>query len=126
MSELRPFELGYPGTELRRQLVTAVLAGEKTATAGLWSDYVAESEPLGTAGDRYALLGVDGEPVAVVELTEARRVPAREIDAAFARDEGEGFESVEDWQVAHERFFGRPIEPDTEIAALRFRVVERL
>jgi len=41
-------------------------------------------------------------------------------------DEGEGFESVDDWRLAHERFFEQPIEPETQIVALRFRVVERL
>ncbi len=44
----------------------------------------------------------------------------------FARDEGEGFETVDDWRVAHETFFGRPIEPETEIVAMRFRLVERV
>jgi uncharacterized protein YhfF len=126
VSELPPFELGYARTALRRQLVEAVLAGEKTATAGLWSEYEAEGEPLGSAGDRYLLHGYDDEPVAVVEATEVRLVPAGEIDAQFARDEGEGFESVEDWRVAHERFFEQPITPETEIVAIRFRVVERL
>jgi uncharacterized protein YhfF len=126
VSELPPFELGYAHTELRRQLVEAVLAGEKTATAGLWSEYEAEGEPLGSAGDHYLLHGYDDEPVAVVEATEVRLVPAGEIDAQFARDEGEGFESVEDWRVAHERVFEQPITHETEIVAIRFRVVERL
>jgi uncharacterized protein YhfF len=126
MSDLPPFGLGYPRTELRRQLVAAVLAGEKTATAGLWSEYEAEGETPGSAGDRYLLHDFDDEPVAVVELTDSRLVPAGEIDVEFARDEGEGFESVEDWRIAHEAFFQQPIEPDTTIVALRFRVVERL
>ena len=43
-------------------------------------------------------------------MTEARVVPAGEIDEQFARDEGEGFESVEDWRVAHEHFFGRELD----------------
>jgi uncharacterized protein YhfF len=114
-------ELGYPRTDLRRQLVDAVLRGEKTATAGL-------PEPggsHGSAGDRELLLGFDDEPVGVVELTEVRVVPAGEIDEQFARDEGEGFESVEDWRVAHERFFECPIHDDTRIVAVRFRLVER-
>jgi len=126
VSELPPFELGHPRTELRRQLVDAVLRGEKTATAGLLEDYEAEGEEVDRVGDRCALLGYDGEPVAVVEVTEARVIPAGDIDERFARDEGEGFESVDDWRVAHERFFDRPIEPDTPIVAVRFRVVERL
>jgi uncharacterized protein YhfF len=55
-----------------------------------------------------------------------RIVPAGEIDLQFARDEGEGFESVEEWREAHERFFGRPIDDSTPIEATRFRLVERL
>ena len=123
--ELPPFGLGHPRTELRRQLVAAVLAGEKTATAGLLEEYEADAERVPGPGDRFSLQDVDDQPVAVVEVTEARVVPAREIDIDFARAEGEGFESVEDWRAAHERFFGRPIDPDTQIVALRFRVVER-
>ncbi len=126
MSALPPFELGHPRTELRRRLVDAVLRGEKTATAGLLEEYEAESEELDRVGDRCTLLGYDNEPVAVVEVTESMVVPAGEIDERFARDEGEGFESVEDWRIAHERFFGRPIGPETEIVAVRFRVLEQL
>ena len=120
MSDLPPFELGYARTELRRRLVEAVLAGRKMATAGL-----AESgEPEDRPGKRYALFGYDDEPVGVVEVTEARVISASEIDEEFARDEGEGFETVEEWRLAHERFFEQPIEPDTLIEAVRFRLVE--
>ena len=121
-TELPPLGLGYPRTELRRQLVEAVLAGEKTATAGLWSEYEAEGEDLGSPGDRFTLHGYDDEPVAVVEVTEARLVPAGEIDVEFARDEGEGFESVDDWRVAHEEFFQQELTPETTIVAVRFKV----
>jgi uncharacterized protein YhfF len=126
MSDHPPFGLGYPRTELRRQLVDAVLAGEKTATAGLAEEYAAEGEAVPVAGDRFLLEGFDDEPRAVVEVTDARVVPASQIDAQFARDEGEGFETVDDWRIAHETFFGRPIQPETEIVAIRFRVVEVL
>ena len=120
-SDLPELGLGYPGTELRRRLVAAVLSGDKTATAGL----AGEDEPT-EVGARYVVEDERGEPRAIVEVTEARVVPAAEIDLAFARDEGEGFESVEDWRAAHARFFEQPIEPDTLIEAVRFRVVERL
>jgi uncharacterized protein YhfF len=126
MSELPPFELGRPRTELRRQRVEAVLRGEKTATAGLLEEYEADGVAPDAVGDRCVLLGYDDEPVATVEVTESRVVPDAEIDVGFARDEGEGFESVEDWRIAHEGFFGREIEPETMIVAVRFRVVEQL
>ena len=125
-TELPPLGLGYPRTELRRQLVEAVLAGEKTATAGLWSEYEAEDEPLASLGDRFVLHDFDDEPVAVVEVTEARLVPAGEIDVEFARAEGEGFDSVDDWRVAHEEFFQQELAPETTMVAVRFKVVERL
>jgi uncharacterized protein YhfF len=118
---LPEFGLGYPGTDLRRRLVAAVLSGAKTATAGF-----AGEEPPSAVGDRYVVEDENGQARAIVEVTEARVIPAAEIDLAFARDEGEGFESVEDWREAHERFFERSIEPDTSIEAIRFRVVERL
>jgi uncharacterized protein YhfF len=121
LTDLPPFELGYPRTELRRQLVAAVLAGRKTATAGLAEEDEAAPEP----GARFVLHDYDDEPVAIVEVTEAQILPASQIDLEFARDEGEGFESVEDWHAAHERFFEQEIRPDTSIAAIRFRVVER-
>jgi uncharacterized protein YhfF len=123
VTELRPLELGWPRTHLRRDLVDAVLRGEKTATAGLLEG---RAEPESRPGDRLALLGFDDEPVGVVEITEVRVVPAGEIDLQFARDEGEGFESVEDWRLAHERFFERPLPDETPIVAVRFRLVETL
>jgi uncharacterized protein YhfF len=117
---VKPFGLGRPGTELRTQLVHAVLRGEKTATAGLPGD----GAPPPSPGSRYTLHDVDDEPVGVVEVTEARVVPAGEIDLAFARDEGEGFESVDAWRRAHEAFFGRKLADDTPIEAVRFRLTD--
>jgi uncharacterized protein YhfF len=98
-----------------------VLSGAKTATAGLAGD-----EPPSQVEGRYVVEDENGKPRAIVELTEVRVVPASGIDLDFVRDEGEGYESVEDWRAAHERFFERPIEPGTLIEAIRFRVVERL
>jgi uncharacterized protein YhfF len=33
---------------------------------------------------------------------------------------------VDDWREAHERFFERPIQEDTQIVAVRFKLVDRL
>jgi uncharacterized protein YhfF len=82
---------------------------------------------------------VDSEnrPVAVIETTGVRVIPAGEVDLQFAI-EGEGFESVPDWRAAHERFWhgaemraalGDPpidVTDDTLVVAERFRLVERL
>jgi uncharacterized protein YhfF len=125
MAGLPPFELGYPRTELRRKLVDAVLRGDKTATAGLRTDFAPHTdEPLPEVGDRFALLDYEDRPVAVVETTEVRIVRAGEIDLRFARDEGEAFETVGEWREAHERFWSEhTITDDTLIVAERFRLV---
>lgn len=115
---MKAFELGYPRTALRRELVDAVLRGEKTATAGL-----ADDDPLPEPGERFLLHDYDDDPVGVVEITDASVVPADRIDLEFARDEGEGFESVDDWRRAHETFFGRALD-GVPINAIRFRLTD--
>ncbi|HYI21355.1 MAG TPA: methyltransferase domain-containing protein [Candidatus Limnocylindrales bacterium] len=127
-SRLPSFELGYPRTDLRRKLTEAVLYGDKRATAGLAKDHAPHTdEPLPTSGDRWLMLGFDDEPLAIVETTEVRLVPAGEVDLAFARDEGEGFESVADWRAAHERFWSEEqLTDETLVVCERFEVVERI
>lgn len=62
-----------------------------------------------------------------METTEARVVRLGEVDLEFARDEGEGFESLEDWRAAHERFWApRHVDGETLVVAERFRVLEQL
>jgi uncharacterized protein YhfF len=125
---LPPFELGYARTELRRKLVDAVLRGDKIATAGLASDFQPYTDdPLPKPGDRWSLLGYDDEPIGVVETLAVSVVPAKDVDLQFARDEGEGFESVPAWRAAHERFWSEyDITNDTLIVCEYFKVVERL
>ena len=62
-----------------------------------------------------------GDAGGQVEITYSLMRDRLEIEVV---DEGEGFESVEEWRVAHERFFEQPIEPNTLIEAVRFRLVE--
>ena len=135
---LRTAEFGFPG-DLRDRLVRAILDGEKTATASLLLEYELDpGERLPTVGERSAVVDSAGRPVAVIETTEVQVVPFQEIDAEFAGNEGEGFESVTDWRRAHVGFWeseemkaalGRPdfrVDDHTMVVAERFRLVERL
>jgi uncharacterized protein YhfF len=130
-------ELGFPGP-LRDQLVAAVLRGEKTATCGLLEEYRREGTPLEVVGARELVVDSDGRGVAVIETTECEVRRMADVDLAFAIDEGEGFETVQEWYDAHRRFFTSPemvaalgdppveIDDDTLLVCTRFRVVERL
>lgn len=137
---MRKAEFGFAGTPLREQLVAAVLRGEKTATAGLVVDYERDGEALPDIGERLAVVDHEGRDVAVIEITEVRVLPIEDADLRFARDEGEGFESVAEWREAHDRFWrsyadeirdylgdpGWDVADDTLFVAERFRLVELL
>jgi uncharacterized protein YhfF len=120
-------ELGHRRTDLRRQLVEAVLRGDKTATASLREHFAPHTdEPMPEVGEQLLLAGWDDESLAAVETTEVRVVPAGRVDLRFARDEGEGFETVADWRAAHERFWSdRTITDETLVVCERFRLIAR-
>ena len=97
---------GYPRTDLRRKPAAGSSRREDRDRHGLAEPGEVADEP----GTRYVLHDYEDEPVAIVEVTEAQILPVSKIDLQFARDEGEGFESVED-RAAHERFFNRNSSP---------------
>jgi uncharacterized protein YhfF len=129
---------GFPGP-LRERLVAAILSGEKTATSSLLLEYELDpDDPPPEVGGRGVVVDSADRPVCVIETTEVRVLPLRDVDDEFARDEGEGFESVEEWRAAHEAFWHSPemreaiglphftVGDDTMIVAERFRLVERI
>jgi uncharacterized protein YhfF len=124
---LPPAEFAFPG-DLRDRLVALILQGVKTAGAGLLAEYEEDGEEVPKPGDRFVLVDSDDRGVAVIESVEVRVVRAGDVDEQFARDEGEGFETVADWRAAHERFWGgyrpEPITDDTLVVCDRFRLVE--
>jgi uncharacterized protein YhfF len=128
-------EFAFPGP-LRDRLVAAVLSGAKTATCGLLREYEDPGDALPEPGSRSVVVDSALRPVCVIETTEVRVQRLDQVDEQFARDEGEGFESVAEWRAAHDSFWqsaemrkalGEPIEVDdgTLVVAERFRVVER-
>ena len=94
------------------ELLGLVLAGTKTATAGLTRDYAETGEALPEPGGHW--IAVDGQGMArcVVRTVEIRLGSLRSVDAAFAWDEGEGDRTRAWWVDAHRRFFLRQCERD--------------
>ncbi|HEV2035958.1 MAG TPA: ASCH domain-containing protein [Candidatus Dormibacteraeota bacterium] len=76
--------------------------------------------------ERFVLVGYDAGALGIVETTDVRVVRAADVDLQFARDEGEGFETVAPWRAAHESFWvDGKITDDTFVVCERFGVVER-
>ncbi|SCG47196.1 ASCH domain-containing protein [Micromonospora halophytica] len=122
---LRTLALGTPG-DLRTRLNTLVLAGVKTATAGLVTEYAEEGEEREHVGERLALVDDDDRLVGVVEVTAVETVRFADVGWEFARSEGEGDRSIEQWREGHAAYWARvgtPVTDDSEIVCLRFRLV---
>ncbi|MGW5556606.1 ASCH domain-containing protein [Micromonospora sp. NPDC003944] len=125
IGELRALALGTPG-ELRETLNTLVLAGVKTATAGRLAEYAEEGEELEHVGERLALVDDDNALAGVVEVTGVEVVRFADVPWDFARAEGEGDRSIEEWRAGHSAYWARlgtPVDADTPIVCLRLRLV---
>ena len=136
-ADLPVAEFGFPGP-LRDRLVAAILRGEKTSTTGLHEEYVREGD-----ADRRGR-----RPRAGRRLRRTRRRRDRDDRGRGEADgrrrprlrdeEGEGFETLDEWRDAHVGFFTSPemvallgdppvaIDDDTLVVCSRFRLVERL
>ena len=117
---LRSFAFG-DGPALADELLELVIKGIKTATCST------EDEPnTSTPGERWVVLDGSGTPRCVIESVEISYRRYNEIDAAFARDEGEGDLSLDHWRDAHRRYFGRMnrFSEDMMLMCERFRLVE--
>ncbi|MFR9778570.1 ASCH domain-containing protein [Micromonospora sp. MS34] len=123
---LRTLALGTPG-EMRANLNALVLAGVKTATAGLLTDeYTAENEELEHVGERLVLVDDRDALVGIVEVTGVEVVRFADVTWDFARSEGEGDRSIEEWREGHHRYWARagfPVDDDTPVVCIRFRLV---
>jgi uncharacterized protein YhfF len=119
---LRTFAFG-DNPALADELLDLVMKGIKTATCST------EDEPnTSSPGEQWIVLDGSGQPRCVIESTEVTYRKFREVDAAFAHDEGEGDRSLAWWRDAHRRYFGRlgRFNEDMTLMCERFRLVEVL
>ena len=123
---MRTLDLGTPGPA-RDELNRLVLEGTKTARAGLRrTGYEAEDEALEDIGERLVMLDSDGEPVAVIEVTRVEAHPFLEVPWELARDEGEGFTSIEDLRDGYRKEYrsaGVTLADDDSMACVWFRLL---
>lgn len=125
-------ELGFPG-ELRDRLIDAVMRGTKTATTGLLLEYELENVPVPQVGQRFAVVDSAQVRVAAIEVTDVQVLALSHVDLEVARDEGEGFETVEQWRAGHEAFWNGYIDelralldaPDWKLADETLVLVQR-
>jgi uncharacterized protein YhfF len=121
--ELESFSFG-DSPELADELLELVVVGKKTATC--WA--ASEGDKNVVVGKRWIVKDGQGFASAILETLEITRRRFGEVDAAFARDEGEGDRSLAHWRQAHTAYFTRRGEfsVDMQLYCERFRLVEVL
>jgi uncharacterized protein YhfF len=104
-----PYQAWHFGdsAELARKLVELVLHGPKRATTSLM--WAIERRPeLAPVLRGYSILTeLDGTPRCVIRTVSVEVRPFREVDAAYAWDEGEGPRTLDSWRADHWEYFGR-------------------
>ncbi|RPI88473.1 MAG: ASCH domain-containing protein [Chloroflexi bacterium] len=95
------------GPALADELGALIVQGVKTATCSALWEWEAEGNPIPQPGLITIVLDGGGVPLCIVETVEVSVRKYNEVDADFARDEGEGDLSLQYWREAHRRYFSR-------------------
>jgi uncharacterized protein YhfF len=88
-------------------------------------DFPEDSPDRPQVGRRDTVLDGQGRPAAIIETLEVTVRRFDEMDDAFARDEGEGLLTLDDWRTGHRAYFTRNggYAPDMLLLCERFRLV---
>ena len=99
------------------ELLQLVISGEKTATSCIY-----RSGSTNQAGDIGIILDSAGNAQAIIEDTKVSIVPFNEVNAAFARKEGEGDKTLATWRKIHKAYW-KDIKPDTLLECEEFKLL---
>ena len=92
------------------RLADLVLKGEKTATSSLLWTLEQENRPMLQVGDFSIVTTRDKVPVCIVETTELRIIPFKDVDAQFAYDYGEGDRTLAWWKERIGEYYAQECE----------------
>lgn len=116
--------------EMADELGTLIAQGTKTGTCSALWEWEVEGNSIPEVGLITIALDGRGEPLCIVETVEVSIRKYNEVDADFARAEGEGDLSLNYWRAAHKRFFtrvlskfGREFSEEMPLVCERFRVI---
>ncbi len=98
--------------ELADELLELVLKGQKKATCELKRWFDNHGHDLPTTGDQWIVTDGSGAEKCIIETTQVDLCSVRQVDEAFAWDEGEGDRSLTFWKEAHDAYYRRQAERD--------------
>jgi uncharacterized protein YhfF len=97
------------GPAMADELGALIAQGTKTGTCSALWEWEIEGNPIPHVGWITIALDGRGEPLCIVETVEVTIRKYHEVDAEFARAEGEGDLSLTYWQEAHRSFSSRTL-----------------
>ncbi len=116
--------------EMADELGALITQGTKTGTCSALWEWEAEGNPIPEKGLITVVINGRGDPLCIVETVEVTVRNYNEVDADFARAEGEGDLSLEYWRAAHKRFFtrilakiGKEFSENMPLVCERFKVI---
>jgi uncharacterized protein YhfF len=116
--------------EMADELGGLIAQGAKTGTCSALWEWEAEGNSIPEVGLVTIVLDGKGDPLCIVETTEIFIRKYNEVNADFARAEGEGDLSLEYWREAHRNFFsrvlpkfGREFSEEMPLVCERFKVI---
>ncbi|WP_178945264.1 ASCH domain-containing protein [Kocuria sp. TGY1127_2] len=132
-TDLPLVEFASPGP-LRDQLIAAIRTGAKSTTSSLVREYDVGGEPLPVAGQQGVVIDSEGHKLFVIETTEVKIAPFRDVPLEHAIGEGEGYETVAQWREGHAAYWNSDevssvlgkdfiIDDSTPVVMERFHVV---
>ena len=120
------------GPALAEELGALIVQGTKTATCSALWEWEAEGNAIPEVGLITIALDGRGEPLCIVETIEVSIHKYNEVDADFARDEGEGDLSLKYWREAHRSYFsrvlpkiGKEFSEEMLLVCERFKVIHK-
>lgn len=125
---LRSIEFGTPGTS-RDKLVDLVLHGRKRATAGLFTEYEFEGEPIEHVGELLAMVDSNGRHVGTLRVTLVEVLRFADVPDEFALAEAEGDQNAADFRSSHREYWtnvGEVITDDTLVVTIYFDLLPEI
>ena len=118
--------------EMADELGALISKGIKTGTCSALWEWEAEGNPIPAEGLITIALDGRGVPLCIVETVNVSIRKYNEVDADFARSEGEGDLSLNYWREAHRNFFsrtlpkiGKEFSEDMPLVCERFRLIHK-
>lgn len=124
-------EFSFEPNFVGEQQLFLLLNGKKTAAFSTFESYGINMEPLPVTGELYIVENKDGEPKAVIEVTDVTVRPFGDITWELARKDGEN-ENLEEWKERQKEYFeeeaaicGFDFNESSKILCQQFKVIFR-